>query len=215
MNHQIPRKRRLIEILMVVATGIGKIFVMDVFNLRLPFITTVIVFWASYYLYRTTKDKSLKKYWGLSILDSKDLFKIVAILGVIVILGIVIFGVYIKPIKWSVHVFFVLLVYPIWGLIQQFLVMSLFAGNIKDLSIKHIGDKLIIVFTSIMFSIVHYPSMNLMIATFIMALIYSTLFLRYRNIIPLGLFHGVIGGLFYYVILNRDAWVEFVTRYIS
>ena len=105
MNHQIPRKRRLIEILMVVATGIGKIFVMDVFNLRLPFITTVIVFWASYYLYRTTKDKSLKKYWGLSILDSKDLFKIVAILGVIVILGIVIFGVYIKPIKWSVHVF--------------------------------------------------------------------------------------------------------------
>lgn len=211
MNHQIPRRRRLFEILMVVATGIGKIFVMDVFNLKLPFIITSIVFWASYYLYRTKKNNSLKEYWGLSILDSKDLFKIVTILGIIVILGIVIFGVYIKPIKWSVHVFFVLLVYPIWGLIQQFLVMSLFAGNIKDLSIKYIGNKLIIVLTSIMFSIVHYPSMNLMIATFLMALIYSTLFLRYRNIIPLGLFHGVIGGLFYYVILNRDAWVEFVS----
>jgi hypothetical protein len=31
-----------------------------------------------------------------------------------------------------------------------------------------------------------------------------------RNIIPLGIFHGVLGGMFYYVVLQRDAWLEFI-----
>ncbi len=48
-----------------------------------------------------------------------------------------------------------------------------------------------------------------------MALIYATLYLKYRNILPLRLFLGVIGGLFYFAVLHRDAWVESVTRYTS
>jgi uncharacterized protein len=215
MSYLISPKRRKLEILCVVLTGLGKILIMDILNQKLPFIITVIICWICYFVYRTKKEKWLYKYWGLSFESSKELFKITASVGVIVITAIIIYGVYIKPIHWSIHILFVLIVYPIWGLIQQFLMMSLFAGNIKDLSIEHIRKSIIILFTSIMFSIVHYPSIILMIATFSMALIYSTLFLKYRNILPLGLFHGIIGGLFYYVILNRDAWVEFVVRYIS
>ncbi len=205
----------MFEILFVLLTGIGKILVMDMLNQKLPFIVTVIVFWFSYFVYRTNQEKGLYRYWGLSLSDSKALFKILAPVGLVVIFAILMYGVYIKPIHWSIHILFVLIVYPIWGLVQQFLIMSLFAGNLKDLSIKPVGNITILFFTSILFSIVHYPSVNLVIATFIMALIYSALFLKYRNILPLGIFHGIIGGLFYYVILNRDAWVEFVTRYIA
>lgn len=200
---------------MVVLTGISKILVMDILNQKLPFIVVVTLFWLGYFIYRTSTERELYKYWGLSISNSKQLFKIVASVGLVLIAVMVIYGVYIKPIQWSVNILFVLLVYPIWGLIQQFLTMSLFAGNIQDLQSKPTRNMSIILYTSILFSIVHYPSLHLMIATLIMAFIYSYLFLKYRNIIPLGLFHGIIGGLFYYVILNRDAWVEFVTKYTN
>lgn len=215
MNYQIPKKRRIFEISMVILTGIFKIIIMDVLNLKLPFILTVIIFWTSYFIYRTKKEPHLYTYWGLSFSNSKELFKLIAIIGLPVIAGIIFYGVYIKPIHWNIHILFVLLIYPVWGLMQQFLVMSLFASNMYDLYNKYIGKFLTILFTSIMFSFVHYPSISLMMATFIMALIYSPCYLKYRNILPLGLFHGIIGGLFYYVILNRDAWTEFVTRYTS
>jgi hypothetical protein len=47
-------------------------------------------------------------------------------------------------------------------------------------------------------------------ATFAMALLYTFLFLKERNIIPLGIFHGVLGGMFYYIVLKRDLWVELI-----
>lgn len=215
MNYPISTKRRIFEILLVVLTGISKILVMDTLNLKLPYIILVTLFWLSYFIYRTCTEKELYKYWGLSLSNAKPLFKIVASVGVVLIAVIVIYGVYIEPIHWSVHILFVLLVYPIWGLIQQFLIMSLFAGNIHDFRGKNTGGMITVLLTSILFSIVHYPSFPLMFATLVMAIIYSYLFLKYRNIIPLGLFHGIIGGLFYYVILNRDAWEEFVTKYIN
>lgn len=210
----IPKNRRAFEIGMVCFTGLGKLLFMDLLNLKLPFILFVILFWLSYFLYRTRKQKELYTYWGLSFSTAKPLMKIIAILGLVVATGIVTYGLFIKPIHWNIHILFVLLVYPIWGLIQQFLMMSLFAGNLKDWPNSKLNLIWITIFTSILFSIVHYPSPQLMVATFLMALVYTPLFLKYRNILPLGLFHGVIGGLFYFVILNRDAWVEFVSKYM-
>ncbi|MFO7445149.1 MAG: CPBP family intramembrane glutamic endopeptidase, partial [Ignavibacteriaceae bacterium] len=84
-------------------------------------------------------------------------------------------------------------------------------GNLKDFEARNINNIAIIFFTSLLFSIIHYPSFLLIIATFIMALFYSIIFLRKRNIIPLGIFHGILGGLFYYFVLNRDPWLELIS----
>lgn len=211
---QITTRQRFIEIGLVVLTGIGKIVVMDILNQKLPFILTVLLIWISYIFIRLRQVKGLSSYWGLSLASSKKLFKLLAPYAFFIIASIVAYGLFIKPIHWSIHIFFVLILYPIWGTMQQFLIMSLFAGNLQDQKTFNIAKPLIILLTSILFAIVHYPSLPLIVATFLMALIYSTLFLKYRNVIPLGIFHGIIGGLFYFVILNRDAWVEFVAKYV-
>jgi uncharacterized protein len=146
---------------------------------------------------------------GLSFSNTKETFKIVGIVGLIILCGFIVYGID-RQTKLSWNILFILLTYPIWGLVQQFLMMSLFAGNLKDLGLKQINKVLIIIFTSVLFSIVHYPSFLLISATFVMAIFYSIIFLNKRNIIPLGIFHGVLGGVFYYVVLNRDPWLEFI-----
>ena len=212
---EITSRTRVIEIIFVVLTGFAKIAMMDIMDLKLPFIVAIILFWSVYVLLRTTNQKGLLFYWGLSLSNSGELFKRSLPIALILMASLIFYGLYIKPIHWSIHILFVLIIYPIWGLIQQFLMMSLFAGNLMDLSNKRNNNLVILLCTSILFSMVHYPSWPLMAVTFFMALIYAALFLRYRNIIPLGVFHGILGGLFYFIILGRDAWIEFVAKYVK
>lgn len=195
---------------MVILTGLGKILFVDVLDVKFIFIIAAIAFWVIYFLRRVSKNKELIKYWGLSFSSAKETFRIVTIVGLIVLGGFVMYGLFMGTYRFHWHLLVILLVYPIWGLVQQFLMMSLFAGNLKDYESKHFNKALIVVLTSILFSLVHYPSFHLIIATFIMALFYTIVFLRERNIIPLGIFHVVLGGVFYFLVLNRDPWGEFI-----
>jgi hypothetical protein len=41
-----------------------------------------------------------------------------------------------------------------------------------------------------------------------LALLYVPHFLRYRNVLPLGLVHGWLGSLFNLWALNKDPWLR-------
>lgn len=47
---------RVLEIIAVIATGIGKFIFMDYLNWRLPFVLIAILSWSSYVFYRFKKD---------------------------------------------------------------------------------------------------------------------------------------------------------------
>lgn len=195
---------------MVIFTGLGKLLFVDILNVKFLYIIAAISFWTIYFVIRVSKNKELIKYWGLSISNAKETFKIVAIVGSVMLGTFVIYGIFRNNLIFHWNIVIILLLYPIWGLVQQFLMMSLFAGNLKDYQKKHFNESLIVILTSILFSLVHYPSFPLIMATFIMAIFYSIVFLRRRNIIPLGIVHGILGGVFYYAVLNRDPWLEFI-----
>jgi uncharacterized membrane protein len=207
---KITNKQRIREILMVVLTGILKILLVDILDVKFVYIVSALSFWIVYFIYKTSKSNELVKYWGLSFSNSKQTFKIVGIIGLIFFICIVIYGTIKNEVTISLNFVFILLTYPVWGLIQQYLMMSLIAGNIKDYEGNTFSDMVIIIFTSIIFAMVHYPSLPLIIATFFLSIFYSSIFLRHRNIIPFGIFHGVLGGAFYYFIIDRDPWLEFI-----
>jgi uncharacterized protein len=43
-----------------------------------------------------------------------------------------------------------------------------------------------------------------------MALIYTMLYIKFRNLWVLGIFHGWLGCFFYFFVLHRDSWLEFI-----
>jgi membrane protease YdiL (CAAX protease family) len=99
----------------------------------------------------------------------------------------------------------VLFIYPLWGLAQQFLFQSLFQENLIRLGAGWWS----VLLTTALFVAVHYPSGRLMGFAAVGGLIFSVLYRRYRNIVPLGVAHGLCGAILYHMIFGVDLMQRF------
>ncbi len=198
---------RYLEIIAVVATAIGKVIFMDLLQWRFPFIVTVMLGWIVYIFIRSRKSGTLA-HWGFRMNNFGKAVRVLLPFAVAAIVSFFVIGHLQGTINLSWHIFPVLILYPLWGTIQQFLVIALVAGNLRDMNKNQLPPLLIILLTAILFGAVHYPFYWLMAGTFALALLYGWVFLRVRNVFALGLFHGWLGGLFFYTVVDRDPFVE-------
>lgn len=97
-----------------------------------------------------------------------------------------------------------LVLYPAWGLVQQFLVQAMVTRNFSDAS-GWLGSPYVVTpISASLFGAVHVPSWKLTAATFVVGLVFTPLYLRHENLWPLGLYHGLLGVLFYQWVLERN-----------
>ncbi|MFK7807051.1 MAG: CPBP family glutamic-type intramembrane protease [Saprospiraceae bacterium] len=208
-------KQRILEIAAVIITGLGKFILMDLLNLRLLYISAAILFWTGYVYYRFRQNSNVLDHWGLNTKHFKQTFRELLPIALILIVAFYLIGNYLGTNVLSWHILPILLVYPIWGIIQQFLIVGLIAGNLRDLNQVKTSIPLIIFFTAIVFAVVHFPFLFLVIATFFMALVYSYLYLHGRNLLVLGMYHGWLGAVFFYTVMGRDALAEVIPHLVS
>jgi len=204
----ISNKRRMLEISAVLLTAIGKFIFMDYLNWRFPFVAIAIISWITYIIYRSKKQPAILNYWGFRTDNFKSVLKRVLPFGLLAVISFIGVGVYQSTVNRTWHIIPILILYPLWGTIQQFLLIALTAGNLQDLKSKKLDKGVIILLSALLFGFIHYPYTWLMIATFILALFYGWIYLKERNIYVLGLFHGWLGGIFYYTVLERDPFLE-------
>lgn len=214
LKRPISDKIRILEICAVVLTGIGKFVFMDYLNWRLPFVVVSILAWSAYVLYRYNKNKHVLKDWGFRWDNFKSVIKLMIPFAIFSVLVFFVIGYIQGTINMTWHIIPLLITYPIWGSIQQFLTIGLLAGNLNEFKRVKLNKILIIFMTAVFFSLVHYPSVWLMIGTFILALFYGYVYLKAKNIYVLGLFHGWLGALFYYTVVNKDPFVEVFQKYL-
>ncbi|WP_303319109.1 CPBP family intramembrane glutamic endopeptidase [Flavivirga abyssicola] len=208
LKRPISNKTRVFEILGVVITALGKFVFMDYLNWRLPFVVIAMISWFLYIFFRYKIEKGVIKYWGFRTDNFKKALKLMIPFSMVSLMLIFGIGYFQNTIKLTWHILPLLITYPIWGSVQQFLIIGLVAGNLNDLNSKKLSKSLIIVITSVLFSIVHFPSMWLMIGTFILALFYGYVYLKVKNIYVMGIFHGWLGALFYYIVVNQDPFQD-------
>jgi len=208
-------QQRLGEIFAVLATGIGKFIFMDYLNWRFPFITISIIAWVVYVVWRSKSNKSVLIHWGFRTDNFKQALKLVLPFGMFAVAAFVVIGAIQNTINLTWHVIPILLLYPLWGVVQQFLVIALVAGNLQDMEAITIKKPLTIFSTALFFGLIHYPNNWLILGTFILALFYGYVYLRVRNIWVLGLFHGWLGGLFYYTVVNSDPFLNVFGKYLN
>lgn len=204
----ISDKARLLEIAAVLLTASGKFILMDWLQWRLPFIVVAILGWTIYVFLRRKKVPGIIRYWGFRLDNIGPALKIVMPFGMISVAIFFVIGYYRSTINLTWHIVPILILYPVWGTIQQFLLMTLVAGNLKDLKVQRLADTAIIFATAVLFGMLHYPYYWLIAATFILALFYGYLYLRIRNVFVLGIFHGWLGALFFYTVVGRDPFEE-------
>jgi membrane protease YdiL (CAAX protease family) len=212
ISFSISNTRRVLEISAVIFTAIGKFIFMDYLDWRFPFVAVAIISWVSYTIYSKSKQPGITKYWGFRTDNFKTVLKKVLPFGLMAVVTFFAVGLYKGTLNISWHIIPILILYPIWGTIQQFLLIALTAGNLQDLKGQKLNKGMIIFLSALLFGAIHYPFVWLMIATFILAIFYGWIYLSERNIYVLGLFHGWLGGIFYYTVLERDPFLEMFGR---
>jgi membrane protease YdiL (CAAX protease family) len=214
LTRPVTDKVRIIEICAVALTAIGKFIFVDYLNWRLPFVLITVLGWSIYVWYRYMMDKLVLKDWGFRLDNFKSALKLVLPFVVISIVSFFMIGYFQGTLNMTWHIFPLLITYPIWGSVQQFLTIALVAGNLNSLKSVKLKKSAIIFITAVLFSVVHYPSNWLMLGTFILALFYGYVYLKVKNIYVLGLCHGWLGTLFYYTVVNQDPFADVFLNYL-
>jgi len=201
-------KQRFFEIIAVLLTGAGKFIFMDWLNWRAFYVVGACLFWIGFVIYRYKKDNTILEYWGFTKTNFKETFLMLLPLGIGFVGIFFLIGNYLGTININKNIIPIILLYPIWGIIQQFIVVALVAGNLRDMKNLKISNLVIIVITSLVFAIVHFPFLTLVGGTFLLALVYTAIYLKKKNLYALGLYHGWLGAFYFYTIVGRDPWAE-------
>ncbi len=204
-------KQRWLEIAAVVATGLLKHVFMDWLNLRAFYIGVACIFWSVYIYKRYRKNRQILQQWGFRKNHFNRSFLFLTPFALLMSAAIVWYGLTHNAVFLNWHVIPVFIFYPVWGLIQQFLMLSLIAGNLVSISTIKRSKTQIILLTSALFALVHYPSLPLMVFAFLMELVFAFAFFKWRNLWALGLYHGWVASLLLFFVLGRDLWNELWT----
>ena len=201
------RTNRL-EVGAVVATGLLHPLVSTHRVLLAPFIAAVLIGWGTYVTVRVRGDRGLWAVWGFTKANLKPAFRAASTfaLAASAVMAAIGHGRGTLSLHWHVLVLFVL--YPAWGLVQQFLVQALVARNLRALSGPVSSPWFVVPSCGVLFGLVHVPDLELVIATAVLGCTFTSIYLRWRNLWPLGLFHGWLGALCYFWVIGRDPWYD-------
>ena len=206
MRNHSSSLRTLIEVSAVIATGILHLVFIEVFQAKAWFIALAITCWVIYIVVRVRRDSSALDSWGFRSINLRKTLIASSLVAAFAILAMIAIAKGALFIHW--HMLPLLLLYPIWGVIQQFLVQAMVVNNLSPISDRTGFRLTVIIVAAVLFGLVHIPDVKLMAATFGLGLAFTPIYLRWRNLWPLGVYHGWLGVFFYFWVLHRDPWLE-------
>jgi len=171
------------------------------------FIVLASVGWSGYIVWRVRQDPSLWVKWGFQTENLLSAFRWPTVIFVVGVSMMAWYGLANGRVLWQGHLLFLLLLYPLWGILQQFLVQALGVANLMTLFPGQ-GWMVAMPVGIVLFSLIHFPNGLLMVATGLMAGLFIPCYLRDRNLWPLGLYHGWLGTFLYLWVLGKDPWIS-------
>ena len=95
-------------------------------------------------------------------------------------------------------------VYLPWAIVQQTLFQVYLLGRLLAVMPTAVA----ITITGVAYSLVHSPDWTIVIVTAGTGVLWSTLYYRYRTLLPLALSHAALGTAFYYWVYGKDLFLS-------
>lgn len=197
-----------IVILSIAITGLMKFVLIDWLGLRLFYIVGISIFWIGFIFKLHKKYPNILNKWGFQKKNFVKSFLSLLPMAIILLSGIIFYGFTINAEFLNWHVIPIFILYPVWGIIQQFIMIGIIANSLNSLSSRSYHQWYVIISTAVIFALVHYPSIPLMIFAFILEINFLWVYFKWPNLWSIGLCHGWLGSLFLFFVMKRDLWNE-------
>jgi hypothetical protein len=156
-----------------------------------------------YVIYRLLHAPSLLTEWGFRRDNIRATLSLYVLFTLIAGCLVYAHGAYYDRTPVPVSFWYLLALYPVWGIAQQFALQNFVARNLTTLLpniLVRAGA------TALIFSLSHAPSIELRIVTALAGFFFTLLYHYAPNLILLGISHGFLGALVFYLVLNQDQW---------
>jgi uncharacterized protein len=173
-----------------------------------PFIIGCCLTWVIYISVNIIRNPSIACEWGFRLDNLGIASRWPFVFMVIGIVSMSIFGAIQGTLRLPIHLPLLLLLYPLWGIIQQFLALGIVVSSLEKIPWLHDKRILIVLLTGGLFALVHINDWRVMLATFALELAFVPMYWQHRNLIPIAIVHGWLGAFYYLWVLDVDLWVE-------
>ena len=206
-NDELPGKPDWFALLGVVVTVLLHL-VLQANGPNLVFMVGAFLFWTCFVVIRARRDNDELRRWGFRRDNFRQASVAPTALFVAGALGLGLFAYCQGRFQFPAHTLILFLLYPAWGVAQQFLALGIAVRNLE--LVPGLGQQRVILalLGATLFAAVHAPDWLVMAATFLLELFVVPMYLRFRNLWPLGVLHGCLGVLFYLWGMGRDMFVE-------
>ncbi len=116
----------------VIGTGVGFLVLSTWLQKRLLFIFAAALFWFVFLLVRVRRDPSALRAWGFTGQGFGRSVRMLLPFGLAALVVTVGYGLLAGTLLFTWRFFLLLALYPAWGLLQQFLIVGLFAGTLQE-----------------------------------------------------------------------------------
>lgn len=198
-----PCGQLILEVTVVLVICVGYVIFHQALAFNGWFIGPMLALIVGYLIYELAFDKRRPRDFGLRTDNLLASLKLNALVFGPPILATFIYA-WIKGVSNPLHFAYALLLYPLWGLIQQFAFCGILLGNLKRLGAGWWSVPVM----ALAFSLVHYPSTFLMKLTAIGGLMIGAVYYRVANVWPIAVVHGVFGAFAYYIYRDKDPFAR-------
>jgi hypothetical protein len=94
-----------------------------------------------------------------------------------------------------------LVLYPVWGIAQQFALQNLIANNVAGFVPRMPALALL---AAVLFAVSHYPRLELVGLTFVAGFFFTWIYRKAPNLWVIGTAHGLLGSMAFYIVLRED-----------
>lgn len=206
-------QRQRLEIGALLLTAAAHLACFTNAQLRPIYLVGAVGGWAAYGLWTATRHPDVVRDWGFTranlLACARPTAALVGFAAVVMALIGAAQG-QLDPV-WTLPV--TLLLYPLWGLVQQWLVQGVLVRAMACLPGRASHPVAITLVAATAFGLVHWPYPALMVATVGLGLVATPLYLRHRNLWPLGVAHGWLGALLYHWVLGRNPLLEMLAAW--
>lgn len=165
------------------------------FNLGVAISFLIYVIWCA------SRARHVRRIWGMQMTDFWPALKLQLAFGLPAMAFLVAYGIYSKSFPPPQTFWLAVILYPVWGIAQQFALQNLLARNLQTLVRPRAVRALL---AAGLFGFAHVPLIPMVVLTFVGGFFLTWIYEHRANLWAVGCVHGVLGAMAFYFVLGRD-----------